>query len=78
MKSVQLKKVREAVKILKKDPIAQRCIEFCWGCFQCDRSRLIEELITIVEEHLQSDKEIEAYIKKYNKMKKKNEKNNPI
>lgn len=77
MKYAQLKIVREAVKILKKEPIAKHCAEYDFGCFQCNISELIEKFALFVEEHLQSDEEIDTYLKKYDKMMKKIEKNNP-
>ena len=77
MKQAQLKKLREAAKILLKEQIAKPCKEYCWWCAQCLASRLAQDLNSFVNDFLQSDEEIEAYLKKYEKAKKRIEKNNP-
>ena len=66
----QLLKLREAAKILKKSDLAKPCPKFCWGCFQCWTSELIKEYSSLVYDQIYSDEEMEEYMKRFEKVKK--------
>lgn len=74
MKSTQLKILRQAAKILKKDPVSKSCKTYCFGCIQCQTSHLCQEYISFVEDFLESAEEIERYLKQFDRAKKKFEK----
>ena len=71
MKSKQLKVLRQAAKILKKDPISKGCKTYCYGCWQCMMANLSQEFISFVEDWLKSDEEIALYFKRFEKKKQK-------
>lgn len=80
MTTFQLKILRDAAKILKryvKKNIRCEDKDWNWGCWECRFQRTVREYESLVHDVLESDEEIEAYMKKYDKMKKKIEKNNP-
>lgn len=71
MKNKHLLALRKALKPLLNDPMSKPCKDYTYSCYQCMTARIIEDFRSYIFDFMESDEEIEAYLKKFEKAKKK-------
>jgi len=68
MTSPHLKQLRDAAKLFKKlahKTFGKKCADYNWDCYACRAWRVVEDFDTLVHQHLATEEETAAYLKKF-------------